>query len=112
MEQHGVDCEVSGSNSIKDNPQLPVLLDVLRAADDPYNQVHFLSLLRERLFGFSDAELYELKRVGGTFLFTADLPDQLRIDLRQRFEVCCQQMRQAQWWLRTLPPVVALTNDC
>ena len=32
LERHGVDCEVSGSNSHKDHPQLLVLLDVLRAA--------------------------------------------------------------------------------
>lgn len=110
LERHGVACQVSGSNSIKDSPQLWVLLDVLRAADDPYNQVHYLSLLRERLFGFSDAELYELKRAGGTFLFTADGPDKLRVELRKRFEVCCQQMRQAQLWLRSLPPIVALNK--
>ena len=110
LERHGVDCEVSGSNSIKQNPQLLVLLDVLRAADDPYNQLHYLSLLRERLFGFSDAELYELKRAGGTFLFTADVPQTLEAELRTRFERCCQLMGQAQLWLRTLPPIVALNK--
>ena len=72
--------------------------------------MHYLSLLRERLFGFSDAELYELKRAGGTFLFTADVPDKLEPDLRKRFELCCAYMRQAQLWLRTLPPIVALNK--
>lgn len=112
LERYGMDCEVAGSNAFRDHPQLSVLLDVLRAADDPYNPVHYLSLLRERLFGFSDAELYTIKRAGGTFLFTADLTADLAVDfqgeLRQRFEVCCQQMRRFQLWLRTLPPLVAL----
>ena len=108
LERHGIDCEVSGCNSFADNPQLLILRDVLQAADDPYNQVHTLSLLRERLFGFSDAELYELKRAGGTFLFTAPLPDTLPNDLKTRFENCFEQLRAFQMWLRALPPVVAL----
>ncbi len=108
LERHGVDCEVSGNNSFKDNPQLPVLRDILQAADDPYNPVHYLSLLRDRLFGFSDAELYELKRAGGTFLFTAELPAQLDTGLKLRFEACRKHLQTAQIWLRTLPPIVAL----
>ncbi len=108
LERYGIACEVSGNNALADNSQLTILLDVLRAADDPYNQVHYLSLLRERLFGFSDAELYELKRAKGTFIFTLPLPDELEPGLRQRFQTCNQQMQMFQLWLRSLPPVVAL----
>lgn len=108
LERHGLDCDVSGSNSFKDHPQLILLRDVLRAADDPYHQVHTLSLLRNRMFGFSDAELYSIKRAGGTFLFTAELPDKLQGALRQRFEDTCRLLRDCQLWLRSLPAVVAV----
>lgn len=108
LERHGIACDVSGNNALVDNPQLLILLDVLRAADDPYNQVHFLSLLRDRLFGYSDAELYAIKRAGRSFLFTADLPAELQGELRQRFEATCQLLRECQAWLRALPPIVAL----
>ncbi len=110
LEKQGVACEVSGSNSFRGHPQLLILLDVLRTADDPYNPVPYLSLLRERLYGFSDAELYELKRVGGSFLFTAPIPEELESTLRERFATCARQLSNYQAWLRRLPPVVALQN--
>jgi ATP-dependent helicase/nuclease subunit A len=50
------------------------LLMVLRAADDPTDQLALLAALRSPLYGCSDTELYEWRRAGGSWGPWADQP--------------------------------------
>ena len=103
LDRYGIPCQVTGGNAYRSIDQLGVLIECLRAVDDPQHAVHFLAILRDRLFAFSDAELYEFKRAGGRFSFTAELPDDLPPPLRQRFNDVLSRLRNYQAWLRALP---------
>ncbi len=103
LDRYRIPCEVTGGNAFSSIEQLGVLIDCLRAVDDPYHAVHFLAILRDRLFSFSDAELYELRRAGGRFSFTAEVPSSLRTQLRIRFEDVNSRLRRYQAWLRVYP---------
>jgi ATP-dependent helicase/nuclease subunit A len=89
-------------------PELRLLMDCLRAIDDAHNPVYFLAILRDRLFGFSDADLYEFRRAGGRFCFSLPLPDQLDSVLKERFSRVNRQLGRYQTWLRTLPFATAV----
>ncbi|MCC6509732.1 MAG: UvrD-helicase domain-containing protein, partial [Pirellulaceae bacterium] len=108
LQRYNIPCDVSGNNALEYLQELNLLLDVLRTADDPYNPVPYLSLLRERLFGFSDADLYAFKQAGGSFLFSRPVPEQLPEPLKQRWTTANAKLAAYQSWLRMLPPTVAL----
>jgi ATP-dependent helicase/nuclease subunit A len=103
LDRFGIPCQVTGGNAFSSVAQLGVLIECLRAIDDPHNAVHYLAILRERLFAFSDAELYEFKRAGGRFSFLRELPEQLVPQLKERFAEVNSRLRRYQLWLRTLP---------
>ena len=108
LDAYSIPCEVTGGNAYAGVEQLDVLVDCLRAVDNPQHPVHFLTVLRHRLFGFSDAELYEFKRAGGRFNPTAGIPNELEEALQQRFEDVQQRIRRYQLWLRSMPFPVAI----
>lgn len=103
LDRYGIPCQVTGGNAFSSIAQLGLLIECLRAIDDPHHAVHYLAILRERLFAFSDAELYELKRAGGRFSFLSEPPDQLVPQLKQRLEDVNLRLRRYQAWLRALP---------
>lgn len=107
LERHGLPFQVAGGNSLENTKQLRWLLDCLRVIDDPQHPLPYLSLLRS-LFGFSDAELYEFRRAGGSLNFTVDVPSELNAELATRFHCIVNQLRQYRIWMRTLPFSVAL----
>ncbi len=110
LEAHGIPCEVTGGNAFSDIKELGVLIDCLRAIDDPHNPVHFLAVLRDGLFGFSDRELYRFKQAGGRFVFTAPVPDKLDAELKLRFVDATERFKRYQTWLRALPFTVAVSR--
>lgn len=103
LESYGIPSEITGGNAFHGIQELSVLIDCLRAMDDPHNPLHFLAVLRDGLWGFSDRELYQFKKAGGRFSFTAPVPDSLDRELKLRFEEACERFRQYQAWLRALP---------
>ncbi len=113
LDMYGIPCEVTGTNAFLGIQELSVLIDCLRAVDDPHNPVHLLAVLRERLFGFSDQELYLFKQSGGRFAFTVPVPDELNEtlwnrELKSRFENAMGRLKRYQAWLRALPFAVAV----
>ncbi len=103
LDRYEIPCDVTGGNAFLSIAQLGVLIECLRAVDDPHHAVHYLAILRDRLFAFSDAELYEFKRRGGRFSFTTELPDELPPQLEKRFQDVNSRLRRYQSWLRALP---------
>jgi ATP-dependent helicase/nuclease subunit A len=110
IDRYGIPCEVTGGNAFLGIDQLTVLIACLRAVDDPHHGIHYLAILRDSLFAFSDAELYEFKRTGGRFSFTAKLPDDLEPQLRKRFDDVNSRLRRYQIWLRTFPFSAAVSR--
>ena len=86
-------------------------MDCLRTIDDPANPIPYVSLLRNRLFGFSDQELYELVRVKGTLKYTAKVPEELSGELRARYEAVNQRLSKYLRWMRNLPYPAAVSQD-
>lgn len=109
LERHGIPYQVSGGNPLGTNPQLTVLIDCLRAIDDPTNPVHYLAVLRKFL-GFSDHDLYQLKHSGGSFNYNAPIPETLDDALQDRYRSVVDRLRKYQAWMRTLPYAVAVTK--
>ena len=56
----------SGGSSLAEVTELHLLAQCLRALTEPENSVALVSILRGELFGFSDADLYALRRAGGS----------------------------------------------
>ncbi len=110
LDRYEIPCEVTGGNAFMGIDQLSVLISCLRAVDDPHHGVHYLAILRDRLFAFSDAELYEFKRAGGRFSFTADAPGDLEAQLKRRFDDVNSRLRRYQVWLRTFPFSIAVNR--
>ena len=110
LERYEIPCEVNGSNALAGISELRLLIDCLRAIDDAHNPVHFLAILRDRLFGFSDVDLYEFRRAGGRFSFTTPLPEQLEESLRARFASVNRRLSRYQAWLRALPFAVGVSR--
>ncbi len=103
LERWEIPCEVTGGNAFFSIDPLGVLIECLRSIDDPHHAVHYLAILRDRLFAFSDAELYDFRQAGGRFSFTAAIPEALRSELKQRFDDVNSRLRRYQTWLRVLP---------
>lgn len=110
LDQYEIPCEVSGGNALTSIQPLHVLIQVIRAVDDPDHAVHYLAILRDTLFGFSDADLYEFRRLGGQFSFLWEVPSELPAELRQRFEQVNYQLRRFRIWLRTQPFSTAISR--
>ena len=110
LEVYGIPCEVTGGNAFSGIYELGVLIDCLRAIDDPHNPIHFLAVLRDGLFGFSDRELYRFKRAGGRFAFTSPVPEKLDYELKARFQDATERFKRYQVWLRALPFTVAVSR--
>ncbi|MEZ6134255.1 MAG: UvrD-helicase domain-containing protein [Pirellulaceae bacterium] len=110
LEAYGIPCEVTGGNAFSGILELSVLIDCLRAIDDPHNPVLFLSVLRDGLFGFSDRELYRFKKAGGRFAFTSPVPEQLDKELKSRFQDATGRFKRYQGWLRALPFTAAVSR--
>jgi len=108
LDAYSIPCEVTGGNAYAGVEQLEVLVDCLRCIDDPRHPVHFLAILRHRLFGFSDAELYKYKRAGGRFSPTGRVPNELDEDLKKRMEEVHQRISRYRVWLRSMPFPVAI----
>ena len=108
MESEGIRCDVTGSNAFAQIEELRILIAVIKAIDDSSNQIHYLALLRDQLFGFSDAELYELKRAGGRFSYNSELPDALETPVKRKFEAANERLKRYQIWLRTNPFAVSI----
>jgi ATP-dependent helicase/nuclease subunit A len=110
LDRYQIPNEVTGSNVFQQIQPLQILIDCLRAIDDPKNPIPYVALLRGKLFGFSDAELYELKRLGGHFSYTSLVPDTLPARLQQRFASVSQRFASYLVWMRSLPYPAAVSK--
>jgi ATP-dependent helicase/nuclease subunit A len=104
----GIPYQSAGSTTLNEMPELRLLCQLVEAITRPEDPVALLAVLRGELFGFSDPALYAYHKAGGTFDWTADLPDTLPAQERPRWEAAFALLeRCADWWDR-LSPVAAV----
>ena len=103
LDQLGISNTVTGSRAFKNIAELKTIYDILLAVDDSKNPIPYVSILRGELFGFGDADLYELKRLGGRFSYTSPIPTGLTPELQSRFEGVNKRMAKYRNWIRNMP---------
>ncbi len=110
LDKYEIANQITGSNVFGHIRELEVLIDCLRTIDDPRNPVAYVGLLRGELFGFSDQELYELRRTGGTFNYSAPLPDGMAEHLRAKYSDVNERLAKYLGWIRRLPYTSAVAK--
>ncbi len=100
----GLPCLVSSGGTLKDSPVLAVLLQHVQAMAEPDNPILCCAVLRNSLFGIADTELYRWKQAGGTFLFTAPVPDESVSPVAKALH----RLAQHHSWFQRYQPVRAL----
>lgn len=108
LNERRIECEVSGGSSFSNIEQLSMLRDCLRAIDDASNPLHYVSLARGHLFGISDQQLYVFKQAGGSFNYSAPLPEGLDESLSKVFEKLNGRLLAYRQWLRNWPFAAAI----
>lgn len=71
LQELRVPVDVSGAGAFGGSPLVGALVGLLRALADPADAVAVVGVLRGRLFGISDAQLFEHRSAGGYFSFSA-----------------------------------------
>lgn len=108
LDQLGISNAVTGSKAFENIVELELIYNILLAVDDSQNPIPYVSILRGELFGFGDADLYQLKQLGGKFCYTTPLPDELSPELQTRFGDVNQRLSKYRKWIRNLPFTSAL----
>ena len=110
LDQYKIANEVTGNKTFQNISELKMILSCIEAIDDPKNPIPYVSVLRSSLFGFGDADLYELKRLGGRFSYTSKIPQEMRADLRDRYLDVTGRFAKYRDWLRNAPFTSAFSN--
>jgi ATP-dependent helicase/nuclease subunit A len=108
LQELGIPHLVSGGSAWGEVEELGLLAGLLRALVEPENPVALAGALRGGLFGFSDEELYDFKRAGGVFRYTAAPPADLSEPLHGRFQAAFGLLERCASLLRRIPAVAAL----
>ncbi|HWR97431.1 MAG TPA: UvrD-helicase domain-containing protein [Candidatus Methanoperedens sp.] len=108
LQELGIPHVVSGGSAWGEVGELGLLAGLVRALVEPENPVALAGVLRGGLCGFSDEDLYALKRSGGVFRYTVDPPAGLAGPLREQMLGAFALLRRCADRLRTLPAVSAL----
>ena len=103
LDQLGISNTVTGSRAFQNIAELKTIYDILLTVDDSKNPIPYVGILRSDLFGFGDADLYELKRLGGRFSYTSPVPEGLAPELQSRFEGVNERMAKYRNWIRNMP---------
>ena len=108
LQELGVPCQVTGGTSLNEVDELRLLSTLLYAITRPDDPVALVAVLRNRLFGISDTDLYAFKRAGGRFSFHATIPDELKRSVAAEFQDAFERLKKYALWLAKIPPVAAI----
>lgn len=112
LDRYGIPNVVSGGNAFADIDELKLLINVLRAVDDPRNPLPYVAVLRGSGLGFSDRELFEIKSQAGRLGYAVPIPDDLEQNLRGKLERINSRFSRYMLWLRSLPFTAAAQRIC
>jgi len=108
LHDHGIPCRTSGGQSLNRVSELQLLKLCIKVVLRPYDPLALVALLRSELFGFSDAELYEFKRAGGSFLGRRLPASGLDPETAEAFADAFRRLEEFRRWFRTMPLMAAL----
>jgi len=106
LQHYGITHRVTGGCALNDLDELRLLHACLRAVVHPDDPAALVAALRSELFGVSDSALYAFRKAGGSFSYSAELPD-LEPDHAAALEDAFTRLRRYSLWLARLPFVAA-----
>jgi ATP-dependent helicase/nuclease subunit A len=100
LEAAGIPYRVESRSLVYDTQEVRDLLSILRAVDDPTDQVALIAALRSPAFACGDDDLLRFARAGGHWDYRRDAPDGLTKDdpVREAF-VALHDLHEQRWWL-------------
>ena len=110
LEERGIPFEITGGDRLGEADVLHTLVDFLETVYMPDNPLPLLAYLRGDLVGLGDDTLYALKKAGGDFNWTRDLPRGMDRELHQTFERAYDHLKKASEWLQSLSPDTAIAR--
>ncbi len=96
LERRNIPYDISGGERLGESEEVKAIVTMLRAVYTPDDPLPFISYLRGPLVGFSDPDLYALKRAGGRLAFGAMIPEELDGGLRSRYHAAMEQLRESE----------------
>lgn len=108
LQELGIPCQVTGGTSLNEVDELGLLYTLLHAVTRPDDPVALVAVLRGKLFGISDTDLYAFKKAGGRFSFHATIPEKLKRSAVEEFQYAFERLKKYALWLAKIPPVSAI----
>ena len=108
LQELGIPCQVTGGTSLNEVDELGLLYTLLHAVTRPDDPVALVAVLRGKLFGISDTDLYAFKKAGGRFSFHTTIPDKLKRSAMEEFQYAFERLKKYALWLAKIPPVSAI----
>lgn len=108
LEDSGISVSISGEVIIGETREFQELSILLQTFVDPTDTVALLATLRGVFFGFSDNELYQWKKAGGSFSIYSEIPEGLSEPLKEKFASALTKLTTYQKWVRSFSPTIAI----
>lgn len=108
LERRGLPFDISGGGRLGDSEEVKAVVTMLRAIYESDNPLPFVAFLRGPLVGFSDPDLFTLKKSGVRFDIGADIPEELNGELRTRFEDAVSLLQETEKDLTVRTPAAAI----
>ena len=110
LEKYGIPLSMTGGTSIGDSLELAELFKLLRVLANPDDQVLMVGVLRGLFFGFSDDELYQIKKANGHFNLYSPVPEGIDDNLTTKYAHALNKLKEYLYWTRQMLPTVAITK--
>ena len=99
FDAEGVPYRLESSSLVYEAPEVGDLLTILRAIDDPTDQVSTVTALRSEAFGCGDDDLLEFRQAGGRWDYRRQPPDSLgESGPVVRGMAALHALHQLRWW--------------
>ena len=110
LEKYGIPLSMTGGTSIGASIELAELYKLLRVLANPDDQVLMVGVLRGLFFGFSDDELYQIKKANGHFNLYSPVPEGIGDNLTTKYGHALNKLKEYLYWTRQMLPTVAMTK--
>ena len=108
IEDMGIPVSISGEVILGETREFQDLWILLSSFLNPTDQVSFVAVLRGIFFGISDQELYQWKQADGRFSIYANIPTEISLELKAKFEHVLEKLQFYQKLIRSLSPTAAI----
>jgi ATP-dependent helicase/nuclease subunit A len=112
LEDAGIPYRVESRSLVYDTQEVRDLLSILRAIDDPTDQVALLAALRSPAFGCADDELLRYKQAGGPWDYRRDMREGLPADnIVVEAMGSLRALHDRRWWMTISGVVEAVIRE-